>query len=258
MMDKPVAADERTATIEYRVRFDEAGPDGLARPAWFLRVAQDAAWIHAERLGFTRARYAAEGIAWLVRAVALDVGEPVGHGERMVVSTRVVGHRRIWARRRTTMTRDGLTVATVVTDWVLVGADGRPRRIPAEVIDRLPGDGSDIEAIRVDSGPAPADALVVDDVVRPDEIDPMGHVNNAAYLDRLAAAAVRIGPPLAAMTREHPSIRIEYAAAAGPGQTVREVAWPIENGRGLAYRMVTADEVSIVRAELRPDGRQVG
>jgi acyl-CoA thioesterase FadM len=192
----------------------------------------------------------AEGVAWLVRAVALDVRQPALHGERLSVTTRVVGYRRIWARRRTVVSREGALVADVVTDWILLGSDGRPLRIPVEVVERLPGEDGPIEPIRVGIGPAPPSAIVVDDVIRPAELDPMGHVNNAAYLDRLMTLAGRVQPPPASAVLDRPSIRIEYAAAAGPDQPVRELAWPLEEGRGVAYRITALDGSEIVRAIL--------
>ena len=36
----------------YRVRFDEAGPDGHLRTSGFMRYAQDLAWQHSADLGF--------------------------------------------------------------------------------------------------------------------------------------------------------------------------------------------------------------
>lgn len=36
-----------TCSAPYRVRFDEAGPDGLLRTSVLLRLAQDLAWHHS-------------------------------------------------------------------------------------------------------------------------------------------------------------------------------------------------------------------
>jgi len=38
----------------YRVRFDEAAPDGRIRTSVLLRYAQDLAWYHSAYRGFTR------------------------------------------------------------------------------------------------------------------------------------------------------------------------------------------------------------
>src|SRR4029078_6036089 len=44
----------------YRVRFDEAGPDGRLRTSGLMRYAQDLAWLHSTALGFGR-EWDAEG-----------------------------------------------------------------------------------------------------------------------------------------------------------------------------------------------------
>ena len=73
------------AEAAYRVRFDEAGPDGLARPSTLLRYAQDVAWIHSESLGFDRAWYASRGLAWVVRSAELVTNGPIRTGDVVVV-----------------------------------------------------------------------------------------------------------------------------------------------------------------------------
>jgi len=64
----------------YRVRFDEAGPDGNLRTGGYLRFAQDLAWIHSQSAGFDRAWYDERGLFWLVRGVELDVLDHVRFG----------------------------------------------------------------------------------------------------------------------------------------------------------------------------------
>src|SRR4051794_37374666 len=96
--DRPVAGIDNGFVAGYRVRFDEAGPDGRIRTSALLRYAQDVAWRHSEALGFDRQWYVDRGLWWVVRAVDLEVLRPVGMGQTIRVSTAVTGHRRIWAR----------------------------------------------------------------------------------------------------------------------------------------------------------------
>src|SRR5262245_37286056 len=90
-----------TCSAPYRVRFDEAAPDGLLRTSVVLRYAQDLAWFHSSQRGFTRAWYAERGLTWLARAAEVTMLRPVLVGDELVGTTRVVGWRRVWARRRT-------------------------------------------------------------------------------------------------------------------------------------------------------------
>lgn len=123
---RPFPGIENGYLTGYRVRFDEAGPDGNARISTLLRYAQDAAWRHSEDLGFDRDWYRDRGMGWVVRAVELELHASIPMGHTLRVSTAVVGHRRIWARRLgECRLADGTLAARVTTDWVLL--DGRNR-----------------------------------------------------------------------------------------------------------------------------------
>ena len=154
-------ASNRTATVPYRVRFDECAADGLARTSALLRYAQDVAWIHSERLGFDRDWYAARGLTWLVRAARVVVLRAVPLGTTLDVSTTVDGFRKVWARRRTDgRLADGTLAFWAHTDWVIIDARGLPTRVPAEfpaVYGELPGP---FEPGRVALPPTPAGAAV--------------------------------------------------------------------------------------------------
>ena len=116
----------------YRVRFDEAGPDGRLRTSGLLRYTQDLAAQHSEALGYDRAWYAARGLTWLVRAAEVEVLRAIPYGVDLLGTTRVVGFRRVWSRRESTFSLDGEAVAVVRIDWVLLDERGAPTRIPPE------------------------------------------------------------------------------------------------------------------------------
>lgn len=126
---------ERRIERTYRVRFDEAGPDGNLRSGGYLRFAQDLAWIHSESAGFGREWYGERGLFWLVRGVELEILDAVEFGSEVVVSTEVIGFRRVIARRRSEIRRVGSEriIAEAFTDWVLLNDAGRPVRPPEEI-----------------------------------------------------------------------------------------------------------------------------
>jgi len=239
-------------TVPYRVRFDEAGPDGAVRASALLRYAQDCAWIHSERLGFGRDWYAARGLTWVVRSIELTVLERITTDDRLAISTAVIGFRRVWARRRT-LVRDagGRLVAALDTDFVMTDI---PRGLPARVPEDFPrlfgvAPGS-FEPHRVGLGAAPATAARIAFVVRPQELDPLGHANNAAYLDWLEEAVdATMGgrTTLAALPRTY---GLEYVAAAQPTMELVGEAWPHPSG-GIDYRL-TSDGTEVFRGTVRP------
>ena len=96
----PVPEPDRCSS-RYRVRFDEAAPDGRIRTSVLLRYAQDLAWYHSAYRGFTREWYRERGLTWLARAAEVTVEGDMRVGDEIVGTTQVVGWRRVWARRRT-------------------------------------------------------------------------------------------------------------------------------------------------------------
>jgi acyl-ACP thioesterase len=239
---RPVDGVDNGFAAGYRVRFDEAGPDGLVRTSTLLRYAQDVAWRHSEALGFDRRWYADRRLAWVVRAVALELLEPIAMGETVRVSTAVVGHRRIWARRLGAfISRAGTRAAAVTTDWVLLDARNRIVRIPDDFGVAFTNPEIRAEILRVE----PTDAAPVATVgvpVRTRDLDPMGHVNNAVYLDWAEEALQAAGWTPATGARW---ARLEYLASAGPAD---EVELEVGGAPGdWSVRIRRADGTDLVR-----------
>jgi len=247
-------------TVPYRLRFDECGPDGNVRTSALLRYAQDIAWIHSEGLGFTREWYAERGLAWVVRAVEMVILAPVPLGRTLHFSTAPTGFRRVWGRRRTeARLEDGELVMRGNTDWVMTDHRGMPGRIPAEFPAAFAVPPGAFEPVRVPLPETPADATVLRTMVRPQDLDPMGHVNNAAYLDYLEEALHAAGEPgrrmLVAVPRR---VRLEYAAAAAPGAALVGAAWPdrAAGDDGWAWRLTDDDGRDLARGQVNRDGRE--
>ena len=237
----------------YRVRFDEAGPDGFLRASGFLRFAQDLAWIHSESAGFGRDWYAARGLTWLVRAIELDVLSNVEYGSELEVSTQVIGFRRVWARRRSEFkpVGQGEMVGVAITDWVLLNAAGRPVRPPQEILDVFGSEAAfaDFSPMRMAALTAPESAIPREFRPRRSELDPMAHVNNAAYLDYmdeqfLGLDRIRHGMPV---PRRY---RAEFLFSAEAGAKVEGRGW--QDGTVWNYELRT-DERELFQARLEAD-----
>jgi acyl-ACP thioesterase len=244
-----------TCSVAYRVRFDEAGPDGLLRTSVLLRYAQDVAWHHSASRGFGRAWYAERGLTWLVRAAEVAVLAPVEVGSEIVGTTQVVGWRRVWARRRTDFRdADGLAVAWAQIDWVLLDRTGTPTRIPSEFDAVFGAPVVSSGLVRVGLETAPATAVHRSFLVRPQELDPMDHANNAVYADWLEEAVIGAGD--VAVTRAIPRLaRLEYAAPAAAGSQVDAEAWPGQGG--WSFRLRDSAGRDLLRARLEP-GTEAG
>jgi acyl-CoA thioesterase FadM len=242
--------DTETCSAPYRVRFDEAGPDGLLRTSVVLRYAQDLAWYHSTQRGFDRAWYAERGLTWLVRAAEVGVEGRVLTGDELAGTTRVVGWRRVWARRRTEFRdADGAVVAWTRIDWVLLDRRGAPTRIPTEFEAAFGAPAATFSLARVDLGVTPAGPRERSFRVRPQELDPMAHANNAVYADWLEEAVIEAGDEQA--VRCIPRLaRLEYARAAEPGIDLVLSTWHASDG--WSFRVADPDGVDLLRARLEP------
>jgi medium-chain acyl-[acyl-carrier-protein] hydrolase len=241
----------RIGRSPFRVRFDECGPDGLLRTSVLLRYAQDLASYHSALVGIDRAWYAERGIGWLVRAAEVAVLRPLRVGDELQGATKAAGFRRVWARRRSEfLDASGELVVWCNIDWVLLDARGRPTRIPPEFDAAFAAPPAAFDLARVALEAAPPDAYRATFTVRPQELDPMDHANNAVYADWLDEAIVRAGaePAIRAIPR---FARLEYARSAERDDQVSVEAWPDADGSGWSVR-IADDAGDLLRARLEP------
>ena len=228
----------------YRIRFDEAGPDGRLRTSGFMRYAQDLAWQHSADLGFGRAWYAERGLTWLVRAAELVILAAPEMGTVVTARTAIVGIRRVFARRRGEfLLADGTPAGWVHTDWVLIDVRGALTRIPS-IFPEVFG-GADLMGSvgRIPLPPTPSAAVHRRFAVRPHELDPMDHANNAVYLDWLEESIFAAADPAEArglMADQPRRYRMEYALAVEAGAELDGAAW--HDDAGWSYRLTGADE----------------
>jgi acyl-ACP thioesterase len=230
-----------------RVRFEEAIPGETMRTAVFLAWAADVAWQHSALVGFDREWYSSRGLFWLVRAVRLDVVAPARANETVLVSTQVMGYRRIAARRHTEV-RDpsGELLASIDIDWVMTNERGLPTRVPQEMLGFVAQEAT-FELLRLDVPDPPADASRTGICVRRRDLDPLDHVNNSVYLDYLEETLEDAGQHelLAAIPRRY---EVEFLAAAARADSLEGAAWPYETG--WAFRLSREDGTELFRARV--------
>ena len=237
----------------FRVRFDEAGPDGLVRTSGLLRYTQDLAARHSEALGYDRAWYRERGLTLLVRAAAIDVLAPIRYGTELAGTTRVLGFSRVWSRRESTFHLGPQLVATVLIDWLLLDERGAPTRIPADIETAFPSlaRSAQLKLGRVALGDSRDGAPPRGFEVRPHELDPLDHVNNAVYADWVEEAVLADPAGRAAIGALPRRLRLEYALPAQPGDRLAARCWVAEGG--WSCRIVRSnDGADLVRARLEP------
>jgi acyl-ACP thioesterase len=237
----------------FRVRFDEAAPDGRVRTSVLLRYAQDLAWFHSASRGFTRDWYRERGLTWLARAAEVTIECDMRVGDELVGTTQVVGWRRVWARRRTDFVDgSGRRVAWTDVDWVLLDARGAPTRVPTDFDQDFWAPQATFPLGRVSFGDPPAPAAALAPViihVRPQELDPMDHVNNAVYADWVDERILSAGGELDVRAIPR-TMRLEYVRAAEAGARVLVDAW--RDAAGWSCRVRDEAGRDLLRSRLEP------
>lgn len=179
---------------EIRVRHDDLDAFGRAYPSAYLRHLAQVAIDASTDAGFDAAWYATAGARWLVRRTTFTVARPARADDALRVRTWVEDFRRVRSRRRYEVQTGDAPALAAVTDWVFVDATtGRPRRVPDEMEARF-GMAVDAGAPRTPwhAPAAPAEPGRSTYRVRWAELDSLGHMNNAAYLDLLVQGTLDV------------------------------------------------------------------
>jgi acyl-CoA thioester hydrolase len=136
------AVDPWRHTVRFRVRQYELDVLGHVNNAVYLNWAEQVAIEHVEALGFGRDWSTAHGGTWVVREHHVTYHRPVEYGVAVLVTTMpqqlggVRGVRRTEVRREDT----GELMTEIVTEWIWIRlSDGRPMRVPADLVALLGG-----------------------------------------------------------------------------------------------------------------------
>ena len=231
-------AVSRVYTDRVAVRHNELDPYGRVHTAVYLRYLTQVAVAASTSVGFGSEWYDQAGVLWLVRRTTFEIPCPARRDAVLELRTWVEDFRRVRSYRRYEV-RDaqGTMVVSGRTDWVLVDVEsGKPRRVPRELE----------EAFGVPTGhaaparsPWQAPQPLTDPArgrygLRFTDLDSLGHVNNAAYLDLMTEAALdawrAIGWSLSRFEQlgAVPTVvagDIEYVAAARYGESVTTSTW---------------------------------
>ncbi len=189
---------------------------------------------------------------WLVRNVHVSLMQPITYGDVLSISTQVIGWRHVWARRHTEVRRigsedgrggDGL-MATVDTDWVLLTVEGRPAKVPEEIAHYFSVD-TQFARDRITLPEPEVEPAKLSTRVRPLDVDPMRHMNNAAYVDMIEDGIGRL--PEDQRLERADCYRIGYVLPALPGTPIEVSSWRVSDTQ-VACRISTADGTELTKA----------
>ncbi len=110
----------------------------------YVRWMQEAALAAADALDPGNALMHAAGATWVVRSHHVEYVRPALLGDRLTVRTWLSDFTRVSCVRHYEFTRNDepTVIARGRTEWVFVdAANGRPKRMPADVRERIGADG---------------------------------------------------------------------------------------------------------------------
>jgi len=117
------------ARYPFQVRSYECGPHGRATLPTVCNYLQEAASLHAEKLGFSKSNFLAEGanMSWVLTRMRVKMARYPRWEEEVTVETYPRGGRRITAHRDFTVRAGEETLGVATTEWMII--DLATRRI---------------------------------------------------------------------------------------------------------------------------------
>jgi acyl-ACP thioesterase len=192
--------------------FADTAPSGRIRLDALARWLQDVAYADVANAGTERAA------VWVVRRSRIAVAQFPRFGERFSLATFCSGLGRMWAERRTNVTRlgDERPCVEAVSLWVHLDPDTwRPTSVTPKELEIYGGAARDRRVTARLRHPPPEAALNGDArsrwTFRATECDLADHVNNAAFWEPLEEELLTGAEP------EQIDAEIEYRTPAQPG-----------------------------------------
>lgn len=174
----PPSGAGRRFTAERIVRLGDVDPAGELRLDSIARYLQDVASDDALEAALPNA------LGWVVRRTMIRVDHVAMTSERVRLTTFCTGAGRSWAERRTTIVGELGAHVEAVSLWVQIDVEsGRPAKLgPAffELYGEAAGDRVVSSKLSLPNRP-PEDAPRQSWEYRQTDLDPFGHVNNAAH-----------------------------------------------------------------------------
>jgi len=254
-------------TETYRIRHDECDAYGVLNNTAYLRLAQETAWRHSIAAGFGYAYYEDLKRAWVARDSSIEYLQPVTYGDLLEVTTHISGAGRVTARRTFEFRLAAERVAEARTDYVFLDLERQaPASIPDDITQAFSAGGEPPARLKrepfPDPLPAPPGVVTWRRRVEWRDVDPFGHLNNAAYLAYAQEAAIEAGLTFgvthassyeAGLGWALKRSRIEYLQPALPDEELQIETWltSLRQASGVRFYSLTrfSDGELLARAE---------
>jgi acyl-ACP thioesterase len=231
----PAPPAVRVFSQDLRPGLSDCAPTGRIRLDALARWLQDVAYADVEDAGL------AESAVWVIRRARVHVQRFPRFHERFRLTTFCSGIGRMWAERRTTITRDEHIDVEAVAVWVHLDPHShQPTRLTEDEMAAYGGGAVPERRVsaRLRHPAPPPRAPARPWEFRSTECDLAGHINNSAYWQPLEDELLA-GPEPAAI-----DVEIEHRTPAGPGpkQFLSQDPWRwLVDGGGQAHASMLLD-----------------
>ena len=163
-----------------RVDFADSDQTGFMSAKALMRAMVETSIRHSNEVGGVED----DKEAWVLLKWEVEFLAFPRPGDRLTVRTYTTGFNKFYAYREFLVTGTN-EVARAKTTWLLLGANGRPRRISDALAARFEAEPSAFDFPRLDGDENAKADREIEFPVRTFHIDGNGHVNNLVYVDWL-------------------------------------------------------------------------
>ncbi len=218
-----------------RVRASDVTPTGTASVLALATFFQEAAGHHAAELGVSMQELLADGKAWVLARLRMEVDRLPNWEEEITIETWPSGLDRLYATREFIFVDDAdRELARGSSAWLVIDTERRrPLRPPSGLYDiDVPDRRAPLEQDEVDLSPPSAVDRERTFSVRYHDLDLNRHVNNVCYLEW----ALETLPPDVLDERRCVGLALQFEAETTLGDPVRATAELREEGESLRVR----------------------
>lgn len=174
-----------------RVRSYETGPHGRLEVPILCKLLQEAATIHAAKLGVSVESLIDGGCAWVLSRMRLVMERWPVADDQVVIETWPEALNRLTTERRFEIRDgDGRLFGSAMTLWLVLDLERRrPIRVPSRIVDALARHEVGDQPARPEKLEAPDPVeFETEFTVRRSDLDLADHVNNTSYVEWLVEA----------------------------------------------------------------------
>ncbi|MFP4373430.1 MAG: acyl-[acyl-carrier-protein] thioesterase [Spirochaetaceae bacterium] len=218
------------------VRSYDTDHAGRLKPSALFNYFQEAAWRHAEMLGFGYTALLEHNLFWVISRVQLEWTEELRWGDEIIVETWPKGVTKLFALRDFIVRRaDGGEAIRATSAWLTLDLESKRPRRPETIMDDTAMLENDHAIEQVPGKIAmPTDLYhTANRIARYSDLDVNRHVNNARYVDWLFDAL----PPRTDMAMPFSRLNVQFTGEARWNDEL-DVLTEVHDSIGTAYASI--------------------